>query len=45
MLKVFPGQKLLVPCPIDENDDVSFGNRRATNQATIASDSHVYSNG
>ncbi|KAL3985769.1 LysM domain family protein [Acanthocheilonema viteae] len=38
---VFPGQKLLVPCPVDEN--VISGNHRSANQATIASGSNAHS--
>lgn len=45
MLKVFPGQKLLVPCPMDENDDVISGSRYSANQATAASGSNAHSNG
>ncbi|CAG9536116.1 unnamed protein product [Cercopithifilaria johnstoni] len=40
---VFPGQKLIVPCPMDENDDIILGNRHSSNQATIASGSNTHS--
>ncbi|VDK77962.1 unnamed protein product [Litomosoides sigmodontis] len=43
MRMVFPGQKLLVPCPVDENDDVISGNRYSTNQVITASGSNSHS--
>uniref|UniRef100_A0A0R3RHT4 LysM domain-containing protein n=1 Tax=Elaeophora elaphi TaxID=1147741 RepID=A0A0R3RHT4_9BILA len=40
---VFPGQKLLVPCPMDKDVDVISGNHRSADQSTPASGSNSHS--
>ncbi|VDK66694.1 unnamed protein product [Onchocerca ochengi] len=44
---IFPGQKLLVPCPMDDDDassDVISKNRHSASQATIVPGSNSHSN-